>query len=69
MARTFETENGKELKIVQIKNTALYGVQFTSGGELPKDLNQMFTSPKLAADAIERYLNSRTANTKKKAVN
>lgn len=70
MLDTFKTPNGKELKIYHVKNTALYKVAFTSGGELPEELSGMYTSPKFAQDAIEAYL--AVKNTKaeqKKTVN
>lgn len=59
MPATFVTENGKELKIFQIKNSALYKVAFATGGELPPELDQMFTNPLIASKAIEKYLEKR----------
>jgi hypothetical protein len=56
MLDAFKTDNGKELKIYHVKNTALYKVAFTTGGELPAELQGMYTSPKFAQDAIEAYL-------------
>jgi len=56
MLDTFKTENGKELKIYHVKNTALYKVAFTSGGELPEELSGMYTSPMFAEADIKAYL-------------
>lgn len=51
-----KTEAGKELGIYRVANTALYKIAFTSGGELPKALEGMYTSPSKAMTAIEGYL-------------
>jgi hypothetical protein len=45
----------KELKIYKVKNSALFCVAYEGGGELPKELKQRWTSPKLAQEAIEQY--------------
>ena len=42
----------KEIKIVKIVNSSLFGLTFTSGGELPKELEGRYTSPKLAREAV-----------------
>lgn len=65
MSSTFMTPNGKEIKIYQVKNTALYKPAFSSGGELPKELDQMFTSPQKAGEQIQKYLNSKEKGTVK----
>lgn len=51
------TPGGKSLQVFHIKNTSLYGVSFTDGGELPGELRGRFTSGSRARKAIEGYLN------------
>ena len=55
----YETDAGKELGIYKVANTSLYKVAFKSGGEVPKELDGMWTAPTMAAQAIERYLAKR----------
>ena len=50
------TPKGKEIKIYQIANTSLFKVAFTDGGQLPEDLSGKWTNPKLAQDAVDKYL-------------
>jgi len=46
----------KELEVVQIQDTALYGLRFKHGGELPAHLNgAMWTSAQLAEQARDEY--------------
>lgn len=42
----------KNVKVVHITGTSLYALAFTSGGELPKELAGMWTSPEKAAAAV-----------------
>ena len=49
----------KDLDIIKIQNTALFGLKFRGGGELPKVLSGMYTNPTLAQKAIDKYLQSR----------
>ena len=53
------TPNGKQLGIYHVKNTALYKVAFQSGGELPKELEGMWTDTSRAHDAAQKYLKKR----------
>jgi len=55
------TEKGKDLGIYQVLNTSLYKIAFKQGGELPKELTGMYTSPRLAQETIDKYLNNRKA--------
>ena len=51
-------EKGKPRKLVieRVANTALYGLRFEGGGELPDDMkDQFFTNPQLAQDVINDY--------------
>lgn len=55
--RDLVTPAGKKLGIYPVRNSALYTVAFTSGGELPKELkNQKFTDTTLAAREARKYL-------------
>lgn len=45
----------KELKIVKVVNSSLFGVKFDGGGKLPKELTGMWTSPAKAESAISEY--------------
>jgi hypothetical protein len=47
---------GKGLKVVAIKNSALYGVVFIEGGRVPDDLDGRWTSAHMAADAARAYV-------------
>lgn len=53
------TPNGRTLVINRVPNTALYRPAFKEGGDLPKELEGMFTDPYRAQDAITVYLNTR----------
>jgi len=52
----FHTKNGKSIKIYNVKGTGLFCIAFASGGELPKELSGMYTSPSKAKAKIERYI-------------
>lgn len=52
----FTTANGKPIDTFIIPNTALIGIKFTQGGELPSCLSGMFTSERNADMAIVKYL-------------
>lgn len=54
----------KEVKIGKVTNSALYGLAFTTGGELPPELSGRFTSPDLARKAVE-VANRNKKSTKK----
>ncbi len=63
-----KTPNGKEIGIYRVANTALYRIAFVTGGEVPRELEGMFTAPSMAAKAIEAYLKNykpRKPSTKK----
>lgn len=50
------TPHGKQIGIYHVKNTALYKAAFESGGELPKELNGMFTDTTKAREAARKYV-------------
>ena len=52
----FKTPNGKNIKVVQINNTALYGAAFHEGGQLPKELSGMWTSVDRVVKEIKKYI-------------
>lgn len=54
----------KELKVFVKPNTALYSVAFTSGGELPKQLQGSWNSRALAERAIDIYKINRQTGTR-----
>lgn len=53
------TPNGKQVGIYHVKNTALYKTAFQSGGELPPELNGMFTDTHRAYEAARKYVERR----------
>ena len=67
----FITPNGKELKVVVAPNTGHFKIIFTSGGELPAELQGLFTSSVYAEKHIAAYLGkkqgSSTSDGKRKA--
>lgn len=48
------TPNGKEIQIVG--DRTLYKIQFSTGGQLPKELQGLFTSHTEAKRKIDQYL-------------
>lgn len=51
-------EKGKPRKLLieRVSNTALYGLRFEGGGELPDDMKDAhYTSPALAQAAVDEY--------------
>lgn len=55
---TFETPNGKQIATFVEANSPMYRIKFTTGGELPSELQGVFTSEKFADRAIKAYLQS-----------
>lgn len=49
----------KPLKVGRKHGTSLFEVYFEGGGELPKELKGMYTSPTVAQAAIDGYLANR----------
>lgn len=45
----------KELKVIKIENTSLFGLKFVGGGELPAKLSGWYTNPQLALKAVADY--------------
>lgn len=66
---TFMTPNGKEIKIINAPGTGHYKIQFTQGGELPAELNGLFTSSAVAQVAVRNYLLNNKDRFEKKAEN
>ena len=58
------THNGKEIQIVRNGTTSAFKIQFGSGGELPQDLEGMFTNERSAVSAINVYLEKTKPKTK-----
>jgi hypothetical protein len=54
--KTYETKGGKELQMV-LSPTASLLFQFGSGGELPQELQGIFTSEHVAHQHALAYLN------------
>lgn len=54
-----KTDAGKELAVYKIANSSLYKVAFTSGGQLPTELDGMWTNPVMAQKSIKAYLAKR----------
>jgi hypothetical protein len=54
--KTFTTPNGKEIQIQRDPKSAQYFIQFGSGGELPEELDGIFTNQLFAETAINKYL-------------
>jgi hypothetical protein len=50
-----ETPKGKKLTVYQ-DHTPYYKVQFTTGGQLPKELTGRYMDYSSAAEAIKNYL-------------
>lgn len=53
------TPNGKKIGIYHVKNSSLYKAAFESGGELPPELNQMFTDTERAYKKAQSYVERR----------
>ena len=58
--REYRSSKEKNLKIYRVKNSGLYCIKFTGGGQVPDALAGMFTSPMLAEKAIEAHMNAPT---------
>ena len=64
--KNYTTQNGKEINIVRDKQTPHLKIQFASGGELPQELDGIFTSEVFAKSAIESYLSKQSKISEKK---
>jgi hypothetical protein len=60
----FVTPNGKEIKIVNSPGSGHYKIMFATGGELPQELEGLFTSVHSAEKAVIRYINLQQAKAK-----
>ena len=55
----------KELTIVRTRGTGMYHVQFEGGGQLPKELEGLFTDKGTAQQKIDMYVElKKTKSTK-----
>ena len=54
-----ETKAGKGLGIYKVSNTSLYRVAFTTGGQLPSELDGMWTDPVMAQKTVKAYLSKK----------
>lgn len=52
----FVTPNGKEINIVRDPRSAMFKIQFASGGELPQVLSGIYTNERLAKIAVLDYI-------------
>ena len=52
----YTTAGGKEIAIYNDPVTAHIKIKFTTGGELPRELTGIFTTPARAKQAVEGYL-------------
>lgn len=59
MVRDLVLPGGKALKVVNIKNSALYGVVLDGSGSIPDDLDARWTSASLAYDAARAYVQTK----------
>jgi len=66
---TYVTPNGKEIQIINAAGTGHYKVQFAKGGELPAELDGLFTSSAVAEIAVRNYLLNNKTRLEKKAEN
>lgn len=64
-----ETKGGKKFGIFKVANSSLYRIAFTSGGQVPEDLNGMWTDPYKAQRAIQAYLMKLDNEEKEKKTN
>lgn len=64
--REYKSKTDKNLKICRVKNSGLFAIKFTGGGEVPDDLKGMWTTPSLAEAAIEKYMRPKPKRTTKK---
>jgi hypothetical protein len=65
MEQVYTLPSGKELTVVK-NGTGLFKLQFTSGGELPKELAGLFTSPSEADKTMRMYVARKEAEAAKK---
>jgi hypothetical protein len=54
--KSFETPNGKRIDLYRDKKTSQIRIQFNPGGELPAELEGIFTSEIEAENTINMYL-------------
>jgi len=62
----FETPNGKNLKIIKVANTSMFGIRFHEGGELPAALQGMWTDVNLAQKEVKKYIDAKELEAAKK---
>lgn len=61
MVNNLVLPGGKQLKVVNIKNSALYGIVYEGGSQIPEDLDCRWTSASLAHDAARAYVQKKHA--------
>lgn len=61
------TPNGKRVGIYHVRNTSLYKPAFESGGELPPELNSMYTDAPRATKAAREYVKRKWDEAAKKS--
>lgn len=60
--KKYKLDSGKELKISNVVGTSLYGVSFTSGGQLPERLSGLYTDYNTAEKEVIAYLESKVSS-------
>lgn len=68
MVRQYKTPNGKVIEAVPEGVYGLWVVRFKSGGELPVELQGMFTTINYAESAINSYLAKKEAQVATKEI-
>jgi hypothetical protein len=54
-----QVQDGKDLKVLRCDSGGLFRIGYDGGGEVPADLQSLYTSPRLAVQAINAYLEKR----------
>ena len=54
-----KTPKGKQIEVYSDGRFGMYKIKFTSGGELPKSLDGLFSTTVLAQNAIDVYLSQK----------
>lgn len=61
--KCYETTSGKVIRVKPVKGGyGLWGIDFASGGVMPPEFKQSFTSFKLACTTVEKYLKKKKHN-------
>ena len=55
----FKTPNGKDIVVKADGRYGMFIIQFTSGGQAPKDFDGMYTTVDAASKVIEKYISKK----------